>query len=195
MNSYGIMTYCSPYDLDFSDREDDLKCYIVSGFSPNLNSITFTRANQVQAGTGIVLMGSAGDYTIPVTTTDVWWANLLVGVLEPTYVAATSGSNTNFILGITDNDYINWSISSGGTLAANKAYLQLPTASVEKMTVWGAPLRLVFDYGEGETTGIKITQDDGLDSEIWYTIDGRKLNGVPTQSGTYIVGGKKVFIK
>ncbi len=195
MNSYGIMTYCSPYDLDFSNRDDDLKCYIVSGFSPNENSITFTRANQVQAGTGIVLMGSAGDYTIPVTTTDVWWANLLVGVLEPTYVAATSGSNTNFSLGVTDDDYINWSISSGGTLAANKAYLQLPTASVEKMAVWGAPLRWVFDDGEGETTGIRIIKDEIPDSESWYTIDGRRISGTPTQSGTYIVGGKKVFIK
>ena len=33
-----------------------------------------------------------------------------------------------------------------------------------------------------------------LQSEGWYTLDGRKLSGVPTQKGIYINNGKKVVI-
>lgn len=46
-----------------------------------------------------------------------------------------------------------------------------------------------------DPVGIKLidnrqeTTDDG---EAWYTLDGRKLSGKPTQKGIYIQGGKKV---
>jgi hypothetical protein len=29
----------------------------------------------------------------------------------------------------------------------------------------------------------------------WYSLDGRKLNGIPTEKGLYIVNGKKVMVK
>ena len=32
-------------------------------------------------------------------------------------------------------------------------------------------------------------------SDAWYTIDGRKLDGKPTQRGIYINNGKKTIIK
>jgi uncharacterized repeat protein (TIGR02543 family) len=45
-----------------------------------------------------------------------------------------------------------------------------------------------------ETTGInKMAHDGGAD--VWYTIDGRKLDGKPTRKGMYIHNSKKVAIK
>ena len=45
-------------------------------------------------------------------------------------------------------------------------------------------------------TGIRtITDVRGPKSDIWYTIDGRRLTGKPTQKGLYIVNGRKVAIK
>ncbi len=32
-------------------------------------------------------------------------------------------------------------------------------------------------------------------SQGWYTLDGRKLNGKPTQKGIYVNGGRKVVVK
>ena len=32
-------------------------------------------------------------------------------------------------------------------------------------------------------------------SDAWYTLDGRKLNSMPTTKGVYVVKGKKVIIK
>jgi hypothetical protein len=35
----------------------------------------------------------------------------------------------------------------------------------------------------------------GPKSDVWYTIDGRRLSGKPTKKGLYIVNGLKVVIK
>lgn len=36
---------------------------------------------------------------------------------------------------------------------------------------------------------------NGKEAGAWYTLDGRKLNGMPTVKGMYINNGKKVVIK
>ena len=49
---------------------------------------------------------------------------------------------------------------------------------------------------QGIVTGIKdILNDKKSTVNKWYTLDGRKLQGQPTQKGLYIVNGKKVVIK
>ena len=51
---------------------------------------------------------------------------------------------------------------------------------------------------DGETTGILQVNGSGFmvhGSDAWYSIDGRKLQGEPTQRGIYINNGKKVVIK
>lgn len=54
----------------------------------------------------------------------------------------------------------------------------------------------VMDFGDGETTGILPIDHSPLTIEhtadAWYTIDGMKLDNVPTKKGVYIVNGKKV---
>ena len=52
-------------------------------------------------------------------------------------------------------------------------------------------------YGKGGIpTGISgVTTDARSGADGWYTIDGRRLAGKPTQSGIYINNGQKVLIK
>ncbi len=46
------------------------------------------------------------------------------------------------------------------------------------------------------TTGIEtIEQPQWSGAEQWWSIDGRKLNGKPSQKGVYIRNGKKVVVK
>ena len=54
-----------------------------------------------------------------------------------------------------------------------------------------------IDFGETEQTGILSTTNDTnfTNSDGWFTLDGRKLNSMPTEKGIYIVNGKKVVIK
>jgi hypothetical protein len=48
----------------------------------------------------------------------------------------------------------------------------------------------------GVTTGLnQVTSDKSqVQSEEWYTIDGRKLNGKPAKKGVYIQNGQKAVL-
>ena len=74
-----------------------------------------------------------------------------------------------------------------GTLAAGKCYLDLSGT-----TYFGAPLRLEITPTSIDTP--EKTLND-LNNGKWYTLDGRQIQGVPTQKGIYIVNGKKIIIK
>ena len=54
-----------------------------------------------------------------------------------------------------------------------------------------------INWDDDETTSIENVQGSmpAVQSESWYTLDGRRLNGMPTQPGVYIHGVKKVVIK
>ena len=64
---------------------------------------------------------------------------------------------------------------------------------------------LTFVLGtEAQATGISLTPNPspkgegnlkGEGSNFWYTLDGRRLNGTPTQRGFYINNGKKFIVK
>ena len=50
---------------------------------------------------------------------------------------------------------------------------------------------------EETTTGIStpFQEKSDIQNHIWYTLDGRRIDGKPTRAGLYIVNGKKVVIK
>jgi hypothetical protein len=82
---------------------------------------------------------------------------------------------------------------------AFRAYFQLKQGlTAGESTSPVRAFRLNFGDGEGNddnATGIITTNSTNSDN-VWYTIDGRKLNGKkPTQRGIYINNGKKVVIK
>ena len=87
-----------------------------------------------------------------------------------------------------------------------RAYMQAPAPPNNARAYSGsssdtAPgaLRIRLLGSNGETTGIVSLAPDpspkGEGSGYWYTLDGRKLQGKPTQKGLYINNGKKVVIK
>ena len=53
-------------------------------------------------------------------------------------------------------------------------------------------ISMIFD----ETTGINNAAVSAVDERSGYfTLDGRKLSGVPSKKGVYIVNGQKIVIK
>ena len=119
--------------------------------------------------------------------------NMLVGSVNAQTINAKDGDYTNMIL--YNGSFIP---TSGGTLGANKAYLKVPTSYLNGVS--GAKLMMSFDNETGgETTGIHSVENVKLtiDNEdgVWYTLDGRKLIGKPTQKGVYIHDGTKVAIR
>ena len=72
------------------------------------------------------------------------------------------------------------------------AYLQY---SIERTPTSQAPLITVED--ENGATAIMTIAADGrmIEAEGWYTVNGVKLQGAPTEKGIYIRNGKKVVVK
>ena len=65
------------------------------------------------------------------------------------------------------------------------------------LNVGGTNSAPVLNIEIGETTNL-VSIDNGqltIDNDVWYTLDGRKLNGKPTKKGLYIHNGRKVVIK
>ena len=58
--------------------------------------------------------------------------------------------------------------------------------------------RFVLNFGDGEqATGISLSSllsPLSSNENTWYSLDGRRLTGKPTQKGVYINNGRKVVI-
>ena len=82
-------------------------------------------------------------------------------------------------------------VRGAGTLAANKAYLKVTGNAPASI-----PFRRSIDGGEG-TTGVDLIDNGKLiiDNDGWYDLNGRRLQGKPSQKGVYIKNGKKVVVK
>ncbi|MBQ8462578.1 MAG: hypothetical protein IJ544_00475 [Prevotella sp.] len=97
---------------------------------------------------------------------------------------------------------------SRDVMAANTAYLCVPSDRLP-VAIWNLPTSgarvsnsiAIRPTADG-TTGIEeILQPSTADTdhvphaEIWYTVDGVKLDGRPTKAGLYICNGRKVAVR
>ena len=79
--------------------------------------------------------------------------------------------------------------STGGTkIKAFRAYFMLNDVLSNGAE---AKVRFMVDEDAAAIEGVTPDMEDG----VWYTLDGRTLNGKPTERGVYIVNNKKVLIK
>ena len=167
----------------------------ISGKSLVLKPIS----GSIPAKTGVILFGNAGTYRFYRNT----------GTVTPlAYTNLLSGSSTKItrakaleLAGKTEDNAIIMTLApgkeaaigfykyTGSTLAANKAFLIYDTTSNSNVSY------LSIGGGGGEDLdGIRDVKNIGTD-DAWYTLQGARLNGTPTQRGIYIHGGKKVAVK
>ena len=161
----------------------DLKAYQFTGNAVK-GTIKGTEVKGiVPAGTGLLMTGTEGaTYVFPLTSEDATAdvsGNKLVGVTKDFDLSTLTDGNTHYVY---DND--GFRLQSTSTIAANKAYLSLPTSGTDKINV----------SLDGTSTGIKGIADDNEDHGAWYTLDGVKVNEKPTAKGLYIHHGKKVIV-
>ena len=104
-----------------------------------------------------------------------------VGSLDPTTIAASTDTQTNYACNGKAFVYVKDAIDAG----ANKAWLEIPASAN------GArQLKIVF----ADATGIGAVSGLPADNGDWYDLNGRKI-AKPTKKGVYIKDGKKVVIK
>jgi len=87
-------------------------------------------------------------------------------------------------------------VRGAGTLAANMAYLKFVTVQQQLNAPQYINIVMGGDLGEG-TTGVDLIDNGKLiiDNDGWYDLNGRRLQGKPSQKGIYIKNGKKVVVK
>ena len=116
------------------------------------------------------------------TPTTIGGVVSFVPVINPT--AMTAGDKTTLF--VTEGNKLTHP-STSGNINGFRAYFQLPDANAHSF---------VLDLGDGETTGLEMMSDGrGKMSDVWYNLQGRKLQSKPTAKGVYIVNGKKTIIK
>ena len=104
------------------------------------------------------------------------------GTLEAKSVTADDMASNDYY--ICNGTAFVW-VKDAGTIAANKAWIQLPKNSNARK------LNIVFGdaTGIGQLDNLTISRLDN-----WYDLSGRKLQGRPTEKGVYIRNGKKVVV-
>lgn len=168
-----------------------------TAYSVNGNKLqavkTYNTGDVIPAGTGVVLNSEKGNtYKFDITNTsgELAIGNMLHGSDE---AATTTGGDRYYMLSLNAASdptsvgfYYARANGAAFTNGAHKAYLALPAAQAK-----------AFSYLFNETDGISTIPNDKTETVngIWYTIDGKRLNGQPTKKGIYIVDGKKVVIR
>lgn len=134
----------------------------------------------IAKGNAVMLKGSTSSINLSSAASagsgDYTGNDLKGGTATPSTVAYT-------LAGI--NDVMGFYQFTGESLDPNKAHLEVAASNA----------RSFIGFDSGTSTGVKLqTEADGSDQE-WYTIDGRKLKGQPTQKGIYVKSGKKHVVK
>ena len=114
----------------------------------------------------------------------------VVGAYSPVVIDKTSAGKKRFFGNNTDHG-IGASSDFTWTIYPFDAYLDY-TGNAS-----GREVTLTFEDLNGGTTSISAAEfnRNAVSAEGWYTINGMKLEGMPTEKGIYIQNGKKVVIK
>ena len=168
---------------------ENAKLYTITDVSGT--QATATELDVVPANTPLLVQNTAETeqtiLLIPTTTTDdVNFYEGFKGTTSETTIPASTASANNYALNGKEFVWVKNAIS----IAANKAWLE-----VSNNDAAGArTINIVF----GETTGLSEelrVKSEEFATATWYTLDGRKLQGIPTKKGVYIKDGKKVVVK
>ncbi len=186
-------TFACGIPVDMLNKKG-LTAYVASSFDNN--TLTLTKISYAKAGEGLVLMFEEAGKKYSFSFRDVQFqnqtqpstTNLMKGLTTSQTLNTTDGDYTNFIL-TNGTEGVGFYKTSGGTLAAGKAYLQLPTADV------ASARGIKMSFEDGELSGITEVSKNGAASEAIYNLNGQRITNGMRQGGLYIVNGKKVYVK
>ena len=161
--------------LDFSGTGLEAFTATCAGTTVTLNPVS-----NVAAGTGVVLKGTAGEYSIPVIASSETDKGDLQGAATATAYNKFDG-HTLYVL-TKNGDNAQFAPVDKGEIAAGKAFLKVAAGGSSRLNVVIA----------GETTGIKAIEAQEAQEGI-INLQGQRV--AKAQKGLYIVNGKKAIVK
>lgn len=194
-------TYYNDQHTYVIDIEEKANAYAASYDEPNSRLVLHKIGHTIPKGKAVIIV-SDDDYeyivmevndnataTVPEnslngTNIDITVSDLK-GLLLPRYEGATDG--TFYVMGMTSKGF-GFHKYTGDTVPAHKAFLFVPINS-------NAPASVLFSFSDA-ITGIQGIQGaDTQEADVWYTINGVRLNGKPSSPGLYIYNGMKISVK
>lgn len=193
----GWNTFAVPFDLDIPSGWT-VKTLTATAFDEGTKALTLTfgDATSIEAGKPYLVKVEANEENPTFSNVEVKNTTVEAGTV--------TCDHANFVpvlnrASLTGGDMSVLFVSGGNTLTyptddgyinGFRAYFQLTNGASLART-----FRMSFD---DEETGIESINNSTIDESLFdrgtHTLDGRKLNGRPTQKGIYIVNGKKVII-
>jgi len=189
----GWNTFCAPFSTA-TPSGWTVKELTGSEFNSTTGELTLTFGNAssieagkpylVKVGNNVVNPVFEGVTISNTTATTETSAVDFVPVMNPT--SLTGGDKT--VLFITGGNKLTYP-ENDGNINGFRAYFKLKDEAASLARAF----RMSFD---DDATGIvTVLSDEPTTASGTYTLDGRRIEGQPTQKGVYIVNGKKTIIK
>ncbi len=175
---------------DLTVSTDDMNTYVVTSVTASAIAVKSTNG-QIYKNTPMLLNRKTS------TTTS------MKGLAPTTALTPPTGLSNQYIGGVDDlstyaskevyvlagSEFVKVDLSGTGAKAfsPNKCFLVIDNAA-------GSRLRIVQE-SETADLGASLNDKGEMIIDKWYTLDGRKLDKMPTKKGLYIYNGKKIAIK
>ena len=171
-------------------------------------TLKFKTATSIEAGKPYIVKWTSGEnISNPVfkgvtitstTTTDVTTYDgkvTFVGQYMPFIIDEDNKEEILFVSSGNKIGYVNESATLPRILNNFRAHFWAQP-NQESGAASARAITILFDDDMGVTTGLhQVTSDKSqVQSKEWYTLDGRKLNGMPKKKGVYIQNGQKAVL-
>lgn len=179
ITSAGFATHASKFAVDYSNRTDGLEAYAVKYADGKL---TYNKINGiVPANTAVLLKGEATEYTLTVSEGATTKVDTDLKVAD----GKTTGATNIYCLANKSKGVGFYQVATGVKIPANKAYLEIATATPAKYYSIGIG---------GNTTGIQAIQQNSVKADgIMYSLSGQRVG--KDYKGIVICNGKKMIKK
>ena len=182
---FGDVFYSIGSDAGGYDSSDGS---VVIGETTNMGQIgdaTPGSSDIVNNFTGLILKVAAGKGTIKVNVKTTGNAQLVVQVGNQTPMIATKTEQGDVVVNydVVEDTYVYIYAIIGSSAAPSQR-----VASDNVVKIYG----ITVTPG---ATGINDVERGTLNVERYYTLDGRKVDGVPAKKGIYIQNGRKIVVK
>ena len=198
-----LSTFCGSATFQDTDDGSHMLFYVPTRLETSTKEIYIKRVHYIIAGKGVLVHNVTGTATFAdLERVDdngqSYDANMLVGVTEPTDIKPTENKEgvdyTNFIL-----YQACFHPTTGGTLKANRAYLQIPTNDWQALGK--AKLGMHYEKEdaentepEEETTSIAVATATKKAQPVVDLQTGEIMKAPIQRRGMYLIDGQKIYI-
>ena len=180
-----------------------IKPYIIRKVNPSIGTVVITPLEYIPEDVPVLLLSDAEASGFVASPKDPSTPDVTAQTKNSNLLKVSSGGETVGAAQIYMFYKGEFVLTKAGTLDEGKFFLYNPNYNAQAQTAGSnsepAPsrgsLQIVFD---DETTGISELNNSKIEekeTDVWYTLDGRRLSVKPSKAGIYIHQGQKEYIK